>query len=52
MAKYSSKVQEKVRKNLHEYKHGGKFKSREQAIAAGINQGRKAGGRAPKKPIQ
>jgi hypothetical protein len=48
MAKYSPKVQQKVEKNLHEHKHGGKFKSREQAIAVGISQGRKAGGRAPK----
>jgi hypothetical protein len=48
MAKYSPKVQEKVRKNLHEHKHSGRFKNRQQAIAVGINQGRKEGGRAPK----
>ncbi|MBX4201546.1 hypothetical protein KW803_01460 [Candidatus Saccharibacteria bacterium] len=50
MARYSPKVQEKIAKNLHEHKHGGKFVSRKQAIAAGINQGRSEGGRAPKKP--
>ncbi len=48
MAKYSPKVQAKVRKNLHEHKHSGKFKSRKQAIAAGINQGREEGGQAPR----
>jgi hypothetical protein len=49
MAKYSPKVQQKIKKNLHEHKHSGKFASREQAIAVGINQGREAGGRAPRK---
>ncbi len=48
MAKYSPKVQEKIADNLHEHKHAGKFKSREQAIAVGISEGKKAGGRAPK----
>jgi len=49
MSKYSPKVQEKISKNLHEHKHSGKFQSRDQAIAAGINQARKEGGKAPKK---
>ena len=48
MAKYSPKVQEKIEKNLHEHKHSGKFKNRQQAIAVGISQGRKVGGHAPK----
>ena len=47
MAKYGKKAQEKVAKNLHEHKHEGKFKSREQAIAAGLNQAREAGGKVP-----
>jgi hypothetical protein len=49
MAKYSPEIEDKIEKNLHEHKHSGKFASRQQAIAAGINQGRKAGGRAPRK---
>jgi hypothetical protein len=48
MTKYSPKIQQKIAKNLHEHKHSGKFESRKQAIAAGINQGRKEGGRAPR----
>jgi hypothetical protein len=49
MAKYGKKAQEKIEQNLHEHKHEGKFESREQAIAAGINQARKAGGKVPPK---
>ncbi len=49
MAKYGKKAQEKIAKNLHEHKHSGKFKSRDQAIAVGINQAKKAGGKVPKK---
>jgi hypothetical protein len=49
MAKYGKKAQEKIHKNLHEHKHSGKFKSRKQAIAAGINQAREAGGKVPKR---
>jgi hypothetical protein len=49
MAKYGKKAQEKIEKNLHEHKHQGKFKSREQAIAVGISQARKAGGKVPRK---
>lgn len=40
MAKYGAKAQEKVHKNLHEHKHAGKFKSRKQAIAVGLDQAR------------
>ncbi len=47
MAKYGAKAQQKVKKNLHEHKHEGKFQSRKQAIAAGLNQARKAGGKVP-----
>lgn len=49
MAKYGKKAQEKISQNLHEHKHEGKFKSRDQAIAVGISQARKAGGKVPKK---
>lgn len=49
MAKYGKKAQEKVAENLHEHKHEGKFKNRKQAIAAGLNQARQAGGKVPSK---
>ena len=49
MNKYGKKAQEKIEKNLHEYKHSHKFKSREQAIAVGISQAREAGGKVPPK---
>lgn len=49
MAKYGKKAQEKIAHNLHEYKHEGKFKSRDQAIAVGISQAREAGGKVPPK---
>jgi hypothetical protein len=53
MAKKSSRVQRKVGKVMHEYKHGQlrsgskqgpKVKSRAQAIAIALSEGRKAGG--------
>lgn len=59
MAKYSKKSQRKVKKVMHEYKHGelksgksgngGKVKSRKQAIAIGLSEARKAGAKVPKK---
>lgn len=49
MAKYGKKAQQKIAKNLHEHKHEGKFASREQAVAVGINQAREAGGKVPSK---
>lgn len=49
MTKYGPKVQEKIEKNLHEHKHAGKFKSRKQAIAVGINQARETGAKVPPK---
>jgi hypothetical protein len=49
MNKYGKKAQEKIKQNLHEHKHEGKFVSRKQAIAAGINQARKQGGKVPNK---
>jgi hypothetical protein len=47
--KYGKKAQEEVEKTMHEYKHKGKYESREQAIAVGLSKARKAGGKAPKK---
>ena len=59
MAKTSKKGQGKVKKIMHEYKHGklksgkggkaGKVKSRKQAIAIGLSEARKAGAKVPKK---
>lgn len=53
MAKYSKKAQDKIGEVMHEFKQGklksgkggkgGVVKSREQAIAIGINEAREAG---------
>ena len=57
MARYGKKAQQKVEKAMHERKRGtlksgrsGKpVKSRKQAIAIGLSEARKAGGKVPKK---
>jgi hypothetical protein len=57
MTKYSPKIQEKVKKTMDEYKKGTlksgrsgkKVTNPKQAVAIGISEGRKAGGKAPKK---
>ena len=59
MVKYSEKSQNKIEKVMHEYKEGtlksgkdgkgGKVKSRKQAVAIGISEARKAGGKFPPK---
>lgn len=57
MARYGKKAQQKVKKAMHEMKEGklksGKsrktVKSRKQAIAIGLSEARKAGGKVPKK---
>jgi hypothetical protein len=56
MAKYSKKAQKKVKKAMHERKHGElksgsgkKVKSRKQAIAIGLSEARKEGAKVPKK---
>ena len=56
MARYGKKGQGKVRRAMHELKRGtlhsgrsGKrVKSREQAIAIGLSQARRAGGKVPR----
>lgn len=56
MAKYGEKSQEKVHKALHEMeegklksgKSGKKVTSRKQAIAIGLSEARKSGGKVPK----
>jgi hypothetical protein len=56
MPKYGKKAQQKVKKTMHEMKRGklrsgsgAKVKSRKQAIAIGLSQARKAGGKVPRK---
>lgn len=57
MAKYGRKAQQKVERAMHERKHGtlrsgrsGKrVTSRKQAIAIGLSEARKAGGKVPKR---
>jgi len=56
-AKYGKKAGEKVEKAMHERKHGTlksgssgkKVKSRKQAIAIGLSEARRAGGKVPSK---
>lgn len=56
MAKYGKKASEKVEKAMHEKKRGTlrsssgkKVKSKKQAIAIGLSQARRAGGKVPRK---
>ena len=57
MAKYGKKASQKVKKAMHERKKGTlksgrsgkKVKSRKQAIAIGLSQARRAGGKVPKR---
>ena len=56
MARYGKKAQSKVKRAMHKRKQGtlksgsGKtVKSRKQAIAIGLSQARKAGGKVPRK---
>jgi len=57
MAKYGKKASEKVERAMHERKRGTlksgrsgkKVTSRKQAIAIGLSEARKAGGKVPRK---
>ncbi|HWA36865.1 MAG TPA: DUF6496 domain-containing protein [Burkholderiales bacterium] len=57
MARYGRKAQQKVRKAMHERKRGTlrsgrsgkKVKSRKQAIAIGLSEARRVGGKVPRK---
>lgn len=57
MARYGRKAQQKVRQAMRERKRGTlrsgrsgkKVKSRKQAIAIGLSQARRAGGKVPRK---
>lgn len=56
MAKYGPEAQQKVEKAMHERKHGTlrsgrsgkKVTSRKQAIAIGLSEARRAGGKVPR----
>jgi hypothetical protein len=55
MAKYGKKAQDKVKRAMHERKRGtlrsgssgAKVKSRKQAIAIGLSEARRSGGKVP-----
>ena len=55
MAKYGKKASDKVERAMHEFKHGElksgksgqKVKSRAQAVAIGLSEARKEGGKVP-----
>jgi hypothetical protein len=57
MARYGKKAQSKVKRAMHERKQGSlrsgrsgaKVKSRKQAIAIGLSEARRAGGKVPRK---
>jgi len=57
MARYGKKAQSKVRKAMHERKRGTlksgrsakKVTSRKQAIAIGLSEARRAGGKVPRR---
>jgi hypothetical protein len=57
MARYGKKAQSKVKRAMHERKQGTlrsgrsgrKVKSRKQAIAIGLSEARRAGGKVPAK---
>jgi hypothetical protein len=57
MAKYGKKASQKVKKAMHERKRGTlrsgrsgkKVTSRKQAIAIGLSQARRAGGKVPRR---
>jgi hypothetical protein len=57
VARYGKKAKSKVKKAMHERKHGTlksgrsgkKVKSRKQAIAIGLSEARREGGKVPEK---
>ena len=57
MARYGKKAAEKVERAMHEMKRGElrsgslgkKVKSRKQAVAIGLSEARRAGGKVPRK---
>jgi uncharacterized protein DUF6496 len=59
MAKYGKKAQQKVKRAMHERKRGTlrsgrsgrRVTSRKQAIAIGLSEARRAGGKVPRKRV-
>jgi hypothetical protein len=59
MARYGKKAQSKVKRAMHERKEGTlrsgrsgrKVKSRKQAIAIGLSEARREGGKVPRKKV-
>jgi len=59
MARYGKKAQSKVERAMHERKHGTlrsgrsgkKVTSRKQAIAIGLSEARREGGKVPRKRV-
>ncbi|HZQ75646.1 MAG TPA: DUF6496 domain-containing protein [Burkholderiales bacterium] len=57
MARYGKKARSKVKRAMHKRKHGTlksgrsgrRVKSRKQAIAIGLSEARRAGGKVPKR---
>lgn len=56
MARYGSKAHKKVKQKVHEMKQGKlksgsgtKVRSRKQAVAIGLSEARKEGGKAPRR---
>ena len=47
MNKYGPKAQKEVEKAMHEHKHEGKYKSRDQAVAVGLRKARQKGAKVP-----
>lgn len=49
MPKYDPAAGKEIEKTMHEHKHDGKFKSRQQAIAVGLSKARQKDEKVPKK---
>ncbi len=47
--KYDPRAGDEVEKAMHEYKHNGRFKNRQQAVAVGLNKARQKGENVPEK---
>ena len=53
--KYGKKASSEVRTEMRHYKqkkHGSRVKSRKQAIAIGLSEARRSGGKVPKRPAR
>lgn len=47
MAKYGPKAQKEVEKAVSEHKHDNKYKSKDQAVAVGLDKARRKGAKVP-----